>query len=125
MAGGLVDSAIIVDILRSYEPALEWFSTQPVLAVSRPTVLEILQGVRDKAHQQRAVALLDHFDIVPLTDADAIWATGRLLDFQLSHNVGALDALIAGVAYRLQVPFYTRNLKHFAPMLGALVKVPY
>lgn len=125
MAGGLVDSAIIVDILRSYQPALEWFSTQSVLAVPRPVVLEILQGVRDKTHQQRAVALLDHFEVVPLMDADAIWATGRLLDFQLSHNVGALDALIAGVAHRLQMPFYTRNLRHFAPMLGAQVKVPY
>jgi predicted nucleic acid-binding protein len=36
-----------------------------------------------------------------------------------------MDALIASAAYRLRVPLFTRNLKHFQPMLGPLVQKPY
>jgi hypothetical protein len=28
-------------------------------------------------------------------------------------------------SYRLQLPLYTRNLKHFAPLLGKLAQEPY
>jgi hypothetical protein len=28
-------------------------------------------------------------------------------------------------SYRLQLPLYTRNLKHFAPLLGKLAREPY
>jgi predicted nucleic acid-binding protein len=45
--------------------------------------------------------------------------------FTLSHGVGIMDCLIASVSYRLQVPLYTRNLKHFTPLLGALAQTPY
>jgi hypothetical protein len=32
---------------------------------------------------------------------------------------------IAAPSYRLQVPLYTRSLKHFAPLLGRLAQQPY
>jgi len=36
-----------------------------------------------------------------------------------------MDCLIAAAAFRLQVPLHTRNLKHFAPLLGELAQEPY
>lgn len=35
------------------------------------------------------------------------------------------DCLIAAPAQRLGVPLYTRNLKHFSPLLGDLAVMAY
>jgi predicted nucleic acid-binding protein len=45
--------------------------------------------------------------------------------YELSHGVGMMDCLIASVSYRLQLPLYTHNLKHFAPLLNDLAQKPY
>lgn len=36
-----------------------------------------------------------------------------------------MDALIAAPAFCLQLPLYTRNTKHFLPMIPSLVQQPY
>lgn len=69
--------------------------------------------------------LLHRFEKVYVNQADMDWAYQQQIQFHLSHNVGAMDCLIAASAYRLQVPLYTRNLKHFAPLLGGLAQEPY
>lgn len=56
---------------------------------------------------------------------DHEWAIKQMLRYHLSHNVGAFDCLIAAPAYRLRLPLYTHNLKHFAPLLGDLARRPY
>jgi len=45
--------------------------------------------------------------------------------FQFSHHIGKDDCLIAAVAYRLQLPLYTHNLKDMTPLLGNLAVKPY
>jgi predicted nucleic acid-binding protein len=54
-----------------------------------------------------------------------MWAREKLLKHRLSHNIDAFDCLIAAPSYRLQFPLYTRNLKHFTPLLGKLAQQPY
>ncbi|MEZ4670167.1 MAG: hypothetical protein R3E39_19855 [Anaerolineae bacterium] len=49
----------------------------------------------------------------------------QLFRLRLSHNVDSFDFLIAALAHRLQLPLYTRNLKHFGPLLGGLAVVAY
>ena len=55
---------------------------------------------------------------------DLNWAMQQLRQYRLSHNVGILDCLIAAPAHRLQIPLYTRNLKHLEPLLGTLAQQP-
>jgi predicted nucleic acid-binding protein len=57
--------------------------------------------------------------------ADQDWAMEQMERYRLSHGVGVNDCLIASVAYRLQVPLYTHNLKDMTPMLGKLAVKPY
>jgi predicted nucleic acid-binding protein len=45
--------------------------------------------------------------------------------YRLSHGVATGDCFIASVAYRLQVPLYTHNLKDMTPMIGNLAVKPY
>lgn len=125
MMSGLLDSAIVIDVLRSYLPAVNWLSTQTDLGISQIVVLEVLEGADNKVEQQGALRQLRRFTQIEVTSDDIAWAITRLEIYHLSHNVGAMDCLIAAPADRLQVPLYTRNLKHFAPLLSDLARQPY
>jgi hypothetical protein len=56
---------------------------------------------------------------------DVVWATEQMILRSLSHNIDACDAIIAGSCHRLQIPLFTRNLKHFEPLVGSLARRPY
>ena len=111
--------------MRGYAPASAWLERQDRPAITRIVHLEILVGSQNKVDQQRALRFLQRFGIVELTIADFEWATDKLISYRLSHNVGINDCLIAAPAFRLQLPLYTHNLKHFAPLLGDLAQKPY
>ena len=65
------------------------------------------------------------FEMHYLTQTDLDWSMQAQMRYELSHGVGAMDCLIASVSHRLQLPLYTHNLKHFAPLLGTLAQKPY
>jgi len=44
----LVDSSVLVDILRGYPDAQAWFNQQPVLYITRITWIEVIQGARER-----------------------------------------------------------------------------
>ncbi len=125
MIAALIDTNIIVDLLRKYAPAESWLSTQQALAVTRAVWLEILEGVNDSHAQQRAIRLLKDFELLPTTNEDMEWAVRQLARFGLRYSVDAFDCLIAAPAQRLNLPLYRRNLKHMTPLLGALAQQPY
>lgn len=121
----LLDTSIVVDLLRGYGPAEAWLETQGQLGVPHVVWLEILEGAPNQRKQQEAVKLLQQFALVNLTSDDISWATQALTHYGLSHNVDGYDCMIAAVAYRLQLPLFNRNTKHFSPLLGALAVKPY
>jgi predicted nucleic acid-binding protein len=122
---GLVDSSILIDVIRKYTPAQAWLAQQGQLGVTRIVWLELLEGAENKQKQLRAIVLLKRFALVPISDADMAWAVEKMTRFGLSHNVDAFDCLIASVHPRLNLPLYTRNLKHFTPLIGSLAISPY
>jgi predicted nucleic acid-binding protein len=122
---GLLDSAVLVDVLRGYQPAEDRLAEQAQLGVTRVVWLELLEGAQNKTAQAEAIKLLRRFVLVDLTPDDMAWAVKQLTLYGLSHNVGAFDCLIASVHPRLKVPLYTRNLKHFTPIIGSLAVSPY
>ncbi len=125
MVNALLDSAIVVDLLRNHPPAVDWLARQAGLGATPVVWLEIIEGARDLFSQRRALKLLRRFDRVDIEPEDARWAIGKALEYRLSHGVGIMDCLIAAANHRLQLPLYTRNLKHFSPLLGSLARSPY
>ncbi len=125
MVTALLDTSVLVDLLRKHPPADSWLATQQRLGIAPVVWLELLEGVANKRTQRRALSLLKRFERVDLTSADFDWAIQQAVLFRLSHSVDAMDCLIAAVSNRLQVPLYTRNLRHFAPLLGPLARQPY
>lgn len=49
----------------------------------------------------------------------------QMENFRLTHGVTSQDCLIAAVAYRLQLPLYTHNLKDMVPLIGTLALKRY
>lgn len=125
MVAGLLDTSVIIDLLRDYTPARDWLSGQGKLGITPIVWLEIIQGADDKAAMQSAIRLLKAFEPVEMLPSDHHWAIEQAIRYTLSHNVGVFDCLIAAASYRLQVPLYSGNIKHFSPLLGNLVQKPY
>lgn len=126
MTIALADSTVIVHLLRHYAPALDWYGSQTQrLSVVSTTWLEVMQGATNKANQARYKMLLNQFELLFLTSIDQEWGMIQFERFQFSHHIGMNDCLIAAVAYRMQIPLYTHNLKDMTPMLGTLAVQPY
>lgn len=123
----IVDSTVLIHILRGNLTARSWFSAQLIkLSVTPITWLEIMYGVPSKREQTRTKALLDQFDIAYLTPTDMDWAMQQLLTYRLSHGITIMDCLIASVSYRLQIPLYTHNVRDMTILLSpVLVVKPY
>lgn len=127
MVSSLLDTGVLIDVMRGYAPAVGWLQSQTVgtIGITPIVWMELIAGAQDKRGQLQALRLLSRFDMTYLTQQDMDWAMRQLFAYKLSHNIGQADCLIASVNHRLQIPFYTRNLRHFTPLLGALAQNPY
>jgi predicted nucleic acid-binding protein len=121
----ILDTTVVIHLLRRYQPALAWFRNSQVYGVTSATWLEVMEGTTSKANQTQARNILDQFELLYLKDADQQWAMQQLEQFQFSHHIGKDDCLIASVAQRLHVPLYTHNLRDMTPLLGGLAVQPY
>jgi predicted nucleic acid-binding protein len=123
---GLLDTAIVVDLLRDHPPAVSWLQgQQEPLGLSPVVWLEVIEGAANKLDQQRAVQLLGRFERIEVAPADFNWAIRGALALRLSHNIDMMDCLIGASAHRLGLPLFTRNFKHFQPLIGSLALKPY
>ena len=121
----ILDTTVVIHLLRRYSPALSWLSTQQTYGISSITWMEVMQGTTNKSNQAQAKHILGQFEHVYPIVHDQQWAMDQLERFQFSHHIGMNDCLIASIAYRLNVPLYTHNLKHMKPMIGRLSVKPY
>jgi predicted nucleic acid-binding protein len=123
---GLLDTVILVDLLRGHPPAISWLEGQSEQLGLSPVVwLEIIEGAASKLDQTRALRLLNRFERIEVAPADFDWAIREALALRLSHNIDMMDCLIAASAHRLGLPLFTRNFKHFQPLIGSLARKPY
>lgn len=126
MSSGIVDTTVILHYFRKDVVAQNWVDSQPIrLSVTSITWMEVMEGTTSKAHQTQCRDLLGKFDLLYPTTDDQQWAMQQLDRLQFSYHIGMNDCLIASVAFRLQLPLYTHNLKDMIPMLGNLVVKPY
>jgi predicted nucleic acid-binding protein len=123
----LLDTDVMIDLLRRYPPAIAWLESlgEEELALPGFVVMELLQGCRNKAEQERVQSTLQPYGVVwPSVDT----CNAALLAFantHLSQGLGLLDALIGQTAVALGVTLYTFNKKHYAaiPTLQTLRQV--
>jgi len=123
----LLDTTIIVDIFRNYQPAIDWLRSESDknIGISGFTVFEILQGSRNKEEMLSFQKKLEKFPIFWPSEDDCNKALMTFANLSLSHGVELLDVLIAHTAIGLDIPIVTLNEKHFKPITGLNIIVPY
>ena len=126
-AGWLLDTSILIDVLRGYKPARTWIVSVPPSArfVSVVTAAELLSGCRNQTEQRAVDRELALYQTVWLDEAISQAALQLYRRFHLSHSVGFLDCLIAATATGRGLRLATLNLKHFAPFPNIRPEKPY
>ncbi len=117
----LLDSDVLIDLLRKHPPAVEWFDALPEdeeLVVPGYVVMELIQGCRNKAEQNRVQRELVTYGVVWPSTADCDQALKVFATYRLSHNAGVLDVLIGQTAVALGVPLHTFNQRHYSFVPG-------
>jgi hypothetical protein len=113
----ICDTDIMIDILRGHAAALDWFrllGNQPI-ALPGLVMMELLQGCKTKAEQQRMQKLLKDCPLLWPSAKACSLALKHFSSNYLSHGIGILDALIAETAVEAGHPLHTFNQKHYQP----------
>ena len=124
----LLDSDVMIDLLRGYPPAVAWLETldeEEEIVLSGFVVMELIQGCRNKAEQERLQRTVAPYGVVWLTSEECDRALGHFLQYHLSHGAGLLDVLIAQTALALGMPLYTFNQKHYQFLSELQTVQPY
>jgi hypothetical protein len=117
-ASVLFDTDVLIWALRGNARAARVIENDAERAVSTVTVLELLQGVRDKQEMALLRRFVSAFDSIPLTPEAGFRAILCMEQHALRVDLSAVDALIAGTALECQLPLCTGNAKHFRAIDG-------
>lgn len=123
----LVDTDIMIDILRGYFPAKAWLTSlgkQPILLPGF-VVMELHQGCRNTTEQHTLMKTLTPYRHVWPSEETCEQALSVFEQFHLSHGLGMLDALIGQTAISLGLPVHTFNRKHYEMIPGIRTIQPY
>jgi hypothetical protein len=115
----LLDTNILIDLLRGEAVALAWLEQQQSPRISVITWIEVLMGCRD-AETEAVQAWLEAFPRLPLDDASSRAAV-RL---RQQHGMKMPDAIILATARCAELTLATRNSRDF-PLTMEGVLHPY
>jgi len=123
----LIDTTILVDILRDNAQAITWVNSVPIQErwVSVVTYFELLAGCRNRREQRLVAREMRHYHLLLVTEAISSTALSWFTRFHLSHGIGFLDVLIGATALHQGAIIATLNMKHFTPLPGVRVERPY
>jgi len=122
-----IDTDVMVDVLRRYEPAVAWLDSLGSAVVGIPglVAMELLQGCRDREEKQEVEAMLRSYALYWPTPADCARAFDDFSSHHLSHGLGILDALIAETAVGCEAQIATFNKKHYRVVDALQMIQPY
>lgn len=123
----LLDSDVMIDIIRRHPPARDWARAHAAEMMGLPglVAMELLQGCRNQDEQRRPEAQLRSHVMYWPSLGDCERAYRDYAAFHLSHGLEILDALIAETAVGLGAALATFNGKHYRAIAALQVVEPY
>jgi predicted nucleic acid-binding protein len=123
----LLDTDVMIDLLRQYPPALIWLGSLGEEEIILPgfVVMELIQGARNKVEQERIEKELRSYGIGWPSSEMCDEALSVFARYYLSHGLGILDALIGQMAVALDLPLYTFNRGHYEAIPNLRTMQPY
>ncbi len=130
----MVDTCIVIDLLKDIPKAVSWYEEENVLTISRLTWFEVMEGVFQpglsssqlKNDVRQATRLMSEFNIIDINYAIGEQASELYLQYKPAfQKISTGHCIIAATALHLGIPVYSRNYKHMSPLLGDQLIVPY
>ena len=123
----LVDTDVMVDIMRRHAPAVAWLDSLGTETIGIPglVAMELLQGCRNREEQRRVENVLRPYTLYWPGRMDCARAFDDSAAYHLSHTLGILDALIAETAVGLGMELATFNTKHYSVVSALQTIQPY
>ena len=124
MSGVLLDSTVVIDLLRGFRPAHDYvLRLDAIPAASEITRVEVLRGVRS-GERRLTERLLATFRWIAVDEAVARRAGDLGRRWRASHRgLATADLVIAATALEHELALATLNVRHF-PMFEPL-EPPY
>jgi len=121
----LLDTDVMVDVLRGYEPAKEWLKSAHEIGVPGLVAMELIQGCQNAKEQRQLEKALTGYPLYWLNEDDCNRALEIFSSHHLSDNIGLLDALIAETTIGMNAELATFNVKHYRVLRGLKTIQPY
>jgi predicted nucleic acid-binding protein len=123
----LLDTDIVIDLLRHYPPAVTWLESLDSEEIILPgfVVMELIQGCRNKAEQREIEKILCAYEVAWPSATTCDEALSVFTDYYLSHGLGILDAIIGQMAVTLNIRLCTFNQKHYSMIPNLHTLQPY
>jgi predicted nucleic acid-binding protein len=124
----LLDTDVVVDILRGYPPGVSWLQElgeETVVLLPGFVVMEAIDGCRNLAEQKRVEDFVERFRVLWPEPETCQRAFGVYLREHLRSQLGILDCLIGQMAVDLELPLCTFNRKHYSVVPGLRIEEPY
>jgi predicted nucleic acid-binding protein len=122
----LIDTDIVIDVLRSFPNAIAWLHTiNEEIAISGFSAMELVQGCDNKKEQSAVEKFLKSVAVMWLPPESSQKVLEIFAKYHLSHKVGLIDALIAQTALDLKTELHTFNKKHYTPIKDLKIVQPY
>lgn len=123
----LVDTDVMIDVLRGYQPALEWLKSRSGETLVMPgfVLMELLEGCKDKPAQERVLEIARNCSVIWLSESAFKSAVNLFVSYRLSHGLDMMDVLVAQTAIQLDVPLLSFNQKHYRCIPNLAVSAPY
>lgn len=117
----------MIDLLRQYPPATQWFSSLRGEIVGLPGFVqfELMAGCENSWAMQQLRKRLRLFPVYWPTQRDYNRAVATFARGYLSHNLGIFDALIGHSALGLNAVLCTFNVRHYRAIEGLTTEQPY
>lgn len=123
----LVDTDVMIDLLRNLPQAVTWFGGlgDEIVVLPGYVAMELVQGCRslmelDALEQRIRDAMIVWPDAQTCDRALTVYARSRF-----SHGLGLLDALVGQLAVSLDQPLHTFNQRHYATIHRLKTVQPY
>lgn len=119
----LFDTDVIVWALRGNRKAAKCIDSEPSLAISAVSYMELLKGSRDKNDQRLTIEFIRDigFQTMPIDANVSHRAIVYMEEFALSHGLDLADALIAATAAERKIAICTANDKHYRIIPGLTI----
>jgi predicted nucleic acid-binding protein len=110
----LLDTDVIIDVLRKHPPAVAWATSvrQEEVVLPGTAVMELVQGCRSGGQLEILNKALERYRCLWPSEIECQSALELLTLFHLSDALTITDALIAQTAIAHGLPLHSFNVKH-------------